>query len=50
MIEFASLKPKVYSYLTDDNDENNKKKQKATKSVSYNENLKLKIIRKKQIE
>ena len=30
LTEFASLKPKVYSYLTDDNDENNKKKQKAT--------------------
>ena len=31
LIEFASLKPKVYSYLTDGNDEHNKKKQKATK-------------------
>ena len=31
MTEFAALRPKTYSYLTDDSDEN--KKQKARKSV-----------------
>ena len=31
MTEFAALRPKTFSYLTDDNDEN--KKQKARKSV-----------------
>ena len=31
MAEFAALRPKTYSYLTDDSDEN--KKQKAQKSV-----------------
>ena len=31
MAEFAALRPKTYSYLTDDSDEN--KKQKARKSV-----------------
>ena len=32
MAEFAALRPKTYSYQTDDNDEN--KKQKAQKSAS----------------
>ena len=32
MTEFAALRPKTFSYLTDDSDEN--KKQKARKSVS----------------
>ena len=41
MTEFAALKPKTCSYLTDDSDEN---KKKAQKSVLLNENLNLKII------
>ena len=32
MVEFAALRPKTYSYLRDDNNEN--KKTKAQKSVS----------------
>ena len=42
MTEFAALRPKTYSYLADDNDEN--KKAKAQNSVSKNKNLYLKII------
>ena len=33
MTEFASLRPKTYSYLTDDNDEN--RKAKDTKKVQH---------------
>ena len=42
IMPFASLKPKTYSYLTDDNDII--KNQKANKSLSQNENLNLKIM------
>ena len=43
--ELAALKWKLYSYLTDDNDEKKKKtKQKAQKSVPWNANLPLKIM------
>ena len=38
MIEFTVLRPKTYSYLTDEIDE---KKAKGTKSVSKKENLNL---------
>ena len=43
MTEFAALKPKTYSYLTDDSDEK-KKKQETQKRVSLNEDLHLKIL------
>ena len=37
LTEFAALRPKSHSYLTDDNDEN-KKKQKTQKRVSQSDN------------
>ena len=40
MIQFTVLRPKTYSYLTDENDE---KKAKGTKSVSKKENLNLNL-------
>ena len=42
MTEFGALIPKTYSYFTDENDEN--KKAKDTRKVSYKENLNLRII------
>ena len=39
MTGFAALRPKTYSYLTDNKDEN--KKAKGTKNVSLNKNLRL---------
>ena len=43
LTEFAALRPKSYSCLVDDNDEN-KKKQKTQESVSQSDNLNLSII------
>ena len=42
MTDFAPLKPKICSYLTDDNDEN--KKAKGTKTCVIKQKLHLKII------
>ena len=46
MIEIAALRPKAYSYLTNDNHKNKKRKRhkKAQKGVSYIENFNMKII------
>ena len=38
MTEFVALRPKTYSYLTDDNDEN--KRAKGTKNCALKRNLK----------
>ena len=43
MAEFACLRQKTYSYLTDDNDEN--KKPKDTKRCVIKKPLKLEIIK-----
>ena len=44
MTEFGTLRPKTYSYLTHDNDENENTKD-TQKSVSQNKNLSSKIIK-----
>ena len=42
MIKFSASRAKTYSYLTDSNDED--KKSKGTKNVSWKEKISLNII------
>ena len=45
MKKIVGLREKTYSYLKDDHREDKRHKAKDTKSVSYKENLILKIIK-----
>ena len=45
MKKIVGLREKTYSYLKDDHSEDKRHKAKDTKSVSYKENLILKIIK-----